>query len=94
MIAIQTRYLPWTHTQPARFQAYTVNGHRLMLPAYSSEFDECRNEDEKHAKIASMLAQQQGWYRPSNYLLGGTTCTGMCFVFSDSLIAPKEGPIS
>lgn len=94
MIAIQTKYLPWTLLLPARLKAYTAKGHELTVSVHRPLFDTCKNDDEKHAKIASLLAEQQAWYRPSNYLIGGTTCEGMCFVFSDSDIAPKNGPVS
>lgn len=94
MIAIQTKYLPWTKTLPGRIKAYTANGHELVLSVHSEHFDECKNDEEQNGKIASMLAEKQGWYIPSNYLIGGTTCEGMCFVFSDSNIAPKDGPVS
>lgn len=94
MIAIQTKYVPWNGSQPARLKAYTANGHTLILSVHDQVFDECKNDDEKHAKLASMLAEKQKWYTPTNYLVGGATCEGMCFVFSDSDIAPKEGPVS
>lgn len=94
MIAIQTKYIPWTGTLPARLKAYTVNGQELTRSLHDECFDDCKNDDEKHDKLASMLAEKQGWYTPTNYLIGGATVEGRCFVFSDSDIAPKDGPVS
>ena len=89
MISIQTKVLPWTPTKPKRIKAYTLNGHSLTLSVHRS------NDVETHGYVANKLASRMHWLTPTNYLIGGATKEGYCFVFSDStIIAPKDGPAS
>lgn len=94
MQAIMTKFLPYTNTLPSRIKAYTCTGKELTISRHAEALDQYATDEEQHGIVASMLAESLRWYTPTNYLIGGTTEEGFCFVLSDSHIAPKEGPVS
>lgn len=78
MIAIETKYLSATNTRGSRYVATTCNGQRLTRGA-----DDALNSDANHLAVATALADKMNWLRDSMRLVGGSTRSGMVFVFVD-----------
>lgn len=90
MKAITTRYLAWTTSKPSRIRA-SAPGVKTLIMSVDSIPTEGTIE-EAYGYVASQLAHKQGWYTPTNYLIGGENAEGdYVFVFSDSrIIASKD----
>lgn len=98
MQTIRTKYLGWTNTRPTRIKATSTGGHTLTrclstIPVQDPPVPGTSTDEDNHAYVASLLADQLGWFTATNYMIGGATHNG-CYVFvlSDSqIIASKPG---
>lgn len=78
MQAIQTKYLPCTDYKPSRVKAWCQAGSLTL------SWDHGLNDDENHARVAQLLAEQLGWTGDKfGHLIGGGLPSGGCaFVFT------------
>ena len=90
MRAILTKVIPATSTKDERIKAYTTLDTAVTLPQAVCQ-GQHRTIAGAHGYAAVQLCKRHGWLRKGEYLIGGGTPEGFCFVFSTSgIIATNE----
>jgi hypothetical protein len=86
MIGIETKILPATNTKPRRVQAFTCNGHKLVMP-----YDNSESDVQAHFKVARRLIEQK-LSHPLDYttMAYGGTRMGYFFCWTQSTISEKN----
>lgn len=81
MLAIQTKYLPTTHTKGSRIKAFTSNGHSVTIP-YPHEF----SHEVCHFQAVKALAKKcKAEWDLEDMRYGGTK-DGYVFCFAGSIV--------